>query len=222
MSKNYIITIDGPAASGKGAISKILSKELNFYYLETGIYYRILARKIKNNKIQKSDYKKYILSLKTNNFDFSIKNREDLYKPEISMLSSFLAKEKIVREFILERQRYLINNSSKKYKGILLEGRDCGTVIAPQADIKIYITSDLNVRAKRRYDQYKAENKEISFDDVYLDLSERDNRDKNRSISPLKKAEDAVEINNTTDNLKETINIVKNIIFSKIPYLKIN
>ncbi|MAI02617.1 MAG: hypothetical protein CMP40_02160 [Rickettsiales bacterium] len=220
MSKNYIITIDGPAASGKGAISKILSKELNFYYLETGIYYRILARKIKNNKIQKSDYKKYILSLKTNNFDFSIKNREDLYKPEISKLSSFLAKEKIVREFILERQRYLINNSSKKYKGILLEGRDCGTVIAPQADIKIYITSDLNVRAKRRYDQYKAENKEISFDDVYLDLSERDNRDKNRSISPLKKAEDAVEINNTTDNLKETINIVKNIIFSKIPTLK--
>ena len=112
MSTSDIITIDGPAASGKGAISKILSKELNFYYLETGIYYRILARKIKNNKIQKSDYKKYILSLKTNNFDFSIKNREDLYKPEISMLSSFLAKEKIVREFILERQRYLINNSS--------------------------------------------------------------------------------------------------------------
>ena len=220
MSKNYIITIDGPAASGKGAISKILSKELNFYYLETGIYYRILARNIKNNKIQKSDYKRYILSLKTNNFDFSIKNREDLYKPEISKLSSFLAKEKIVREFILERQRYLINNSSKKYKGILLEGRDCGTVIAPQADIKIYITSDLNVRAKRRYDQYKSENKEISFDDVYLDLSERDNRDKNRSISPLRKAEDAVEINNTTDNLKETINIVKKIIFSRIPTLK--
>lgn len=220
MSKNYIITIDGPAASGKGAISKILSKELNFYYLETGIYYRILARKIKNNKIKKSDYKRYILSLKTNNFDFSIKDREDLYKPEISKLSSFLAKEKIVREFILERQRYLINNSLKKYKGILLEGRDCGTVIAPQADIKIYITSDLNVRAKRRYDQYKAENKEISFEDVYLDLSERDNRDKNRSISPLKKAEDAVEINNTTDNLKETINIVKKIIFSKIPTLK--
>ncbi len=220
MSKNYIITIDGPAASGKGAISKILSKELNFYYLETGIYYRILASKIKNNKIQKSDYKRYILSLKKNNFDFSIKDREDLYKPEISKLSSFLAKEKIVREFILERQRYLINNSSKKYKGILLEGRDCGTVIAPQADIKIYITSDLNVRAKRRYDQYKAENKEISFEDVYLDLSERDNRDKNRSISPLKKAEDAVEINNTTDNLKETINIVKKIIFSKIPTLK--
>ena len=100
-----------------------------------------------------------------------------------------------------------------------MEGRDCGTVIAPNADIKIFLTASLKIRTKRRYEQSKDKN--LKKEDIYRDLKERDMRDLKRKISPLKKADDAILIDNSDFNLKQTINIVKKLIFSRIPYLKI-
>lgn len=103
----------------------------------------------------------------------------------------------------------------------MLEGRDCGTVIAPNADVKIFLTANINVRANRRFNQV-TQKSDSDYENILRDLVERDKRDEGRKISPLKKAEDAILLDNTHNSLEETINIVKNIIFSKLPYLKIN
>ena len=103
----------------------------------------------------------------------------------------------------------------------MLEGRDCGTIIAPNADVKIFLSANINVRANRRFKQVSKKN-DSNYESILMDLVERDKRDEGRKISPLKKAEDAILVDNTHNSLEETINIVKNIIFSKLPYLKIN
>ena len=104
---------------------------------------------------------------------------------------------------------------------IILDGRDCGTVIAPEADLKIYMTASLELRAKRRHTQMQYTGKSLRYEDVYNELKLRDKRDMERDLSPLMKADEAVEVDSTNLSLEETINIVKKIIFSKLPYLKI-
>jgi cytidylate kinase len=212
--KGLVITIDGPAASGKGSLSKKISKDLNFFYLETGAYYRALACVF----VKKKDVD--INNLDSKDVEYFFKNKSYLYSEEISNLASKLAKLKHVRQFILDMQRNIIITLNKKFNGILLEGRDCGTVIAPEANLKIFLTADISVRAKRRYEQFVEDKRNISYEQVLKDLNDRDRRDKNRKHSPLKKAEDAVTIDNTKYNFEETINIVKKLIFSRIPTLK--
>ena len=216
--EKYIITIDGPAASGKGSISKIISSDLNLYYMETGIYYRIFAKNIIDLGFKEEQVLKIEEHLNKKHFDFDISDKENIYNEEISKLASILAKKEVVRSFISNRQQKKLENYSSKYRGVLLEGRDCGTVIAPNANLKIFLTANVNTRATRRVKQGNNNN----YENILMDLLERDKRDENRKISPLKKAEDAILVDNTNNSLEETIIIVKNIIFSKLPYLKIN
>ena len=218
--KKYIITLDGPAAAGKGTISKILSKDLNLYYLETGLYYRILARNYYYEDIDEKKIKSYVINLKKDKFQFNLKDKKNIFNDKISNIASILAKNKIVRNFILNEQRTCLNSYSKKYSGILLEGRDCGTVIVPSADVKIFVTADVEVRARRRFQQYLEDKKKISYEKILIDLKKRDYRDKKRNISPLIKAKEAFLIDSTRKSMDEMINIVKKIIFSKIPSLK--
>ena len=117
-------------------------------------------------------------------------------------------------------QQDMIITLGKKFNGIILEGRDCGSVVAPEADLKFYLTASLKVRAERRFNQFVKDNKDISYKQVLSDLRERDVQDKNRKHSPLQKPKGAVVIDNSDHNFEETINIVKNIIFSRIPTLK--
>ncbi len=220
MSK-FVITIDGPAASGKGSLSKKISKELNFYYLETGIYYRGLANLFYKNKSNSSDINSFISTLNIKVFqEYIKKNKENFYSAKVTKLSSKLAKNVNVRAFIVKIQQEIIISLDKKYYGIILEGRDCGTVIAPYADLKFYLISNLEIRAKRRFKQFVMDKKDISYEQVLSDLKERDIQDKNREHSPLQKPKDAVVIDNSDNNFEATINIVKNIIFSRIPSLK--
>ena len=114
----------------------------------------------------------------------------------------------------------MIITLEKKFNGIILEGRDCGSVVAPKADLKFYLTANLKVRAERRFNQFVKEKKDITYEQVLGDLRERDVQDKNREHSPLQKPKGAVVVDNSDYNFEETINIVKNIIFSKIPTLK--
>ena len=143
-----------------------------------------------------------------------------LYSTKVTKLASNLAKNKEIRTFIVKIQQDMILTLEKKFNGIILEGRDCGSIVAPKADLKFYLTASLKVRAERRFNQYLKDKKDISYEQVLSDLRERDVQDKNRKHSPLQKPKGAVVIDNSDYNFKETINIVKNIIFSRIPNLK--
>jgi len=219
INQKYIITIDGPAASGKGSLAKIVSSDLNLYYMETGIYYRIFAKTILDEGFKEEQILKIDKYLNKDHFKFNIRNKENIYNDEVSKLASILAKKEIVRNIITNRQQMILENYPSKFEGILLEGRDCGTVIAPNANVKIFLTADINVRANRRFKQVNYKNN-VTYENILIDLVERDKRDESRKISPLKKAEDAILLDNTRNSLEETINIVKNIIFSKLPNLK--
>ena len=222
MTRKYILTVDGPAAAGKGSISKAISTDLNLYYLETGLLYRMFAYKMLGKEFDKVQINEVGEELKENIFKFDLQSKSYLYNSEISELASKLAKELLVRKCIEGMQKNFLFSLPDTNRGIILEGRDCGTVIAPNADLKIFLTADVNERASRRFKQLSKKEKNLSYEKIYNDLLNRDARDKNRTLSPLRKAEDAYLVDNTKYTFEETINIVKNIIFSKIPTLKIN
>ena len=216
-----VITIDGPAASGKGSLSKKISEELNLYYMETGIYYRGFANLFFQNEVNNTDLPSFISNLNITDFkEYISQNNKKLYSSKVTKLASDLAKILEIRLFIVKIQQNIIVTLEEKFNGIILEGRDCGSVVAPEADLKFYLTASLEVRAERRFNQYKKEKKKISYAKVLSDLRERDIQDKNRENSPLQKPKGAVVIDNSNYNFEETINIVKNIIFSRIPNLK--
>ena len=216
-----VITIDGPAASGKGSLCKKIAKEFNFYYLETGIYYRGFASLFYQNQINILDLISFISNLNIAEFkEFITQNNKKLYSTKVTKLASKLAKNIEIRRFIVKIQQDMIVTLEKKFNGIILEGRDCGSVVAPEADLKFYLTASLKIRAERRLKQFVKEKKVISYEQVLSDLRERDVQDQNREHSPLQKPKGAVVIDNSNYNFEETINIVKNIIFSKIPTLK--
>ena len=216
-----VITIDGPAASGKGSLSKKISEEFNFFYMETGIYYRGFASLFCKNQVNTLDLPYFISNLNVTDFkEYIINNNKILYSTKVTKLASNLAKNKEIRAFIVKIQQDMIITLEKKFNGIILDGRDCGSVVAPKADLKFYLTASLKVRAERRFNQFVKDKKDISYEQVLSDLRERDVQDKNRKHSPLQKPKGAVVIDNSDYNFKETINIVKNIIFSRIPTLK--
>ena len=216
-----VITIDGPAASGKGSLSKKISEELNLYYMETGIYYRGFASLFFQNEVNNTDLPSFISNLNITDFkEYISQNKKKLYSSKVTKLASDLAKILEIRLFIVKIQQNIIVTLEDKFNGIILEGRDCGSVVAPEADLKFYLTASLEVRAERRFSQYEKEKKKISYAKVLSDLRERDIQDKNRENSPLQKPKGAVVIDNSNYKFEETINIVKNIIFSRIPNLK--
>ena len=216
-----VITIDGPAASGKGSLSKKISEEFNFFYMETGIYYRGFASLFYKNQVNTLDLPYFISNLNVTDFkEYIVNNNKILYSTKVTKLASNLAKNKEIRAFMVKIQQDMIITLEKKFNGIILEGRDCGSVVAPKADLKFYLTASLKVRAERRFNQFVKDKKDISYEQVLSDLRERDLQDKNRKHSPLQKPKGAVVIDNSDYNFKETINIVKNIIFSRIPTLK--
>ena len=218
-NKKPIITIDGPAASGKGAVSKNIAQELSLFHLETGLFYRSLALEYiaKNNK--NIDLDIFLNSLQNKNFFMKNIVKIEIYGDLVTKTASLLAKKKKVRDFIVRMQKIFIKKYLEKYKGLILDGRDCGTVIAPQADVKVFLTAKLDVRAKRRFKQINEKNLQILYKDIMEDIAKRDERDTKRNHSPLIKAEDSIVVDSSQKNLLETINIVKKIIFSKLPYL---
>ena len=180
----------------------------------------MLAYFIKN-QVNILDLPYFISNLNVTDFkEYIIHNNKILYSTKVTKLASNLAKNKEIRAFIVKIQQDMIITLEKKFNGIILEGRDCGSVVAPKADLKFYLTASLKVRAERRFNQFVKDKKDISYEQVLSDLRERDVQDKNRKHSPLQKPKGAVVIDNSDYNFEETINIVKNIIFSRIPTLK--
>lgn len=200
---NHKIAIDGTAGSGKSTLGKALAQKIDYFFLDTGLLYRAISRQALNNKINSHDelaINHYAENLKLTvqalypkfMFELNQKNVTDLYAIEIDKVVPIVASYESVRLKVREIQRKIANEGD-----IILVGRDIGSVVLPNADFKFYIEVSLDERAKRRF---SAQNKvHRSLEEIKDDLIKRDNQDKNRHISPLKVASDAIVI--CTDGL---------------------
>ena len=201
-TKPFVVTIDGPAGSGKGTISKLVSKTLGFSYLDSGAIYRIIAlnAKAKNlNTNQITQILELIDGLEINFADEKVflgsKDITDLIRSElIGKFASQIAKNELIREKILGLQK-----SFFKPPGLVADGRDMGTVVFPEAKVKIFLTASIEERANRRYKQLILKENNVNLSDLIERIKLRDESDTNRKISPLKTAKDAYLIK--TDNL---------------------
>ncbi len=209
--KSIQIAIDGPAGSGKSTISKIIAKRLDIMYLDTGAMYRGITYKALENNISPDDKEKLAMLLNETTISFKgadlildEKNRsEEIRHPEISDNVSSYAAVKEIREDLVRRQQYLSDNHS-----IIMDGRDIGTVVLPNATYKIYLTASVIERAERRYKELIDKGHEVDFEEIKDEIIKRDYNDMNRSVSPLTKANDAIEVDTsgqTIDQVVETI-----------------
>ncbi len=193
--RNKLITIDGPAGSGKARISKYLSKKLKFYHLDSGILYRRLAFLLLHNKInlyKEIEVKKFICKIK----NLSPRNDNQLRKEIISKTSSIIAKYKNVRNFINKCQKSIIKKKLI-YRGCIIDGRDIGSVVFKNADIKLYIEANQKIRAERRYKQLIDIGEKSIYAKILKDIQLRDRKDKTRKNSPLKMPIGAYIIDNS-------------------------
>ena len=200
---NNIIAIDGPAASGKGTVSKAISKKLQFNYLDTGKLYRAIGAKYLEG------YEPISAAQNLDNNDLKI---YDLQKPEIAQAASEIALIPEVRAALLEFQR----NFSKKLPGAVLDGRDIGTVVCPDAKVKIFLTASLESRANRRYLELVKQDPKISLETILEQIRQRDERDQKRISSPLVAATDAKVIDTSELSIKEAVEKVFAYVKTKI------
>ncbi|WP_047380552.1 (d)CMP kinase [Cetobacterium sp. ZWU0022] len=217
--KNYIIALDGPAGSGKSTIAKVIAKNFGLTYLDTGAMYRMVALYILENNIDfhnpsavesildniKVDIieEKFIL----NNEDVSLKIRT----PEVTKIVSPVSAIKAVRTKLVDLQREISNG-----KKVILDGRDIGTVVFPNADLKVFLIASAEERAKRRVKDYASKGIIEDFETVLKDILERDHTDSTRKESPLKKADDAIEVDTSFMNIEESVAAIANLIQIKI------
>jgi len=208
-----IIAIDGPSGAGKSTAAKLVAGRLGYLYLDTGAMYRALTLKVLENRIDANDVNRiaYLASESEigliNNSDGSLIVTLDgvdvslaIRKPNITKLVSDVAKIKAVRQVMLKLQREL-----GKKGNVVLDGRDIGTVVFPEAEKKFYIDADLKERVKRRHKELKGLGQDVTLGAVELDLSNRDKIDTSREFAPLKKAEDAVYIDTTFLTIEEVV-----------------
>jgi cytidylate kinase len=206
-----LITIDGPAGSGKGTIAKQLSQELKLNYLDSGAIYRILGFHLKENNIPIENdalVKESILKAKIQFREDAIylNNRDvtDAIRTEsIAKMASLIAAKKTVRESILDLQRSFLQKP-----GLVAEGRDMGTVVFPEAKHKFFLTATVEERASRRYKQLISKGFDVSMADLVVEIQERDFRDTNRTISPLVPADNAVIIDTTELSPNQVIEFI--------------
>ena len=213
---NKIITIDGFASTGKSTISKKLANHLGYLHIDTGQMYRAITIKAINEKaiiderINENLIKKIIgnsiFSISKKNNSIILNNNEygdELRSISVSDKVSKISSLKLVREFMVIEQRKLAKN-----KNVVVEGRDIGTIVFPFAAKKFFMNADPTVRARRRFDQLKKIDSEISFDQVLKNVLKRDFVDSNREIAPLKKPEDSIEIDTSSLNINEVLNLM--------------
>ena len=203
-TKNYQIAIDGPAGSGKSTIAKLLAKKLGFLYIDSGAMYRAVTLYLIENNLLNSKEEIISAHLRKIKIDFKkikndqlvILNRKDVSKKIRSSLVnqnvSEVSSKKTVRKEMTERQRKIAQNSP-----VVMDGRDIGTTVLPNADLKIYLTASPYIRAVRRKKDFARLSEKISIKELIKQIQKRDNLDSSRVISPLSKASDAIVIDST-------------------------
>ena len=226
MGKKINIAIDGYSSSGKSTLARAIAKEFKMKYIDTGAMYRSITYLLLKNSIDSSNFeeseKKIEEIINDCNIEYNYNNKknisetilngarcdEHIRKNYVSEFVSIVSKSKKIRDFMINKQKKIASN-----KNVVMDGRDIGTVVITDAEIKFFIEADLQVRAKRRFEQ--AQDKSLTFDEVIENLKFRDNQDMLRENSPLKKAKDSIVLNNTNINFEELKNQAFNIIRKK-------
>jgi len=203
--RKMIVAIDGPSGAGKSTLAKRLAKDLGFTYLDTGAMYRALAWKVLRDQIDIGNEQELQELLADTNINLSeregrvsvsldgIEVTELIRAPEVSQMASKVSTLKPVRWRMLELQRAV-----EAQGGVVAEGRDIGTVVFPGAEVKIYLDASASERARRRFEELRKNGKPITFEETLKELEERDKRDSERDLAPLRKAEDAVVIDSSS------------------------
>lgn len=211
----YKIAIDGPAGSGKSTVSKIIANQQNLTFVSTGYFFRAYALILKNNDKINSSENEQLEIINNHAIDISddklfingVDSTNEIKNSEISELASILATKKHIREMAKEAQKQIAVK-----KDVIMDGRDIGTVIMPDANLKIYLVASIKERAKRRTKELKELNENTSYIKVWLDIFKRDWNDKHRKIAPLKKASNAIVVKTNNKSINDVVDEITNYI----------
>ncbi|MBQ6852515.1 MAG: (d)CMP kinase [Oscillospiraceae bacterium] len=225
MTKTYAIAIDGPAGAGKSTIAKALAAELGFRYVDTGAIYRTVAYFLDLLGVSPKDVdgvERYIDELTIgieydengkqhmlmNGMDVS----DEIRTQDISQKASLVSAHPVVREVLLDMQRDVARKNN-----VIMDGRDIGTVVLPKADVKIFLTASVEVRAKRRYDELIARGQKAQLAQIQKEIEQRDYQDTHRPIAPLKMAKDSIKLDTSELDVSGVLAEMKRIIGEKLP-----
>ena len=215
----FSIAIDGPAGAGKSSIAKIVSKKFGIFYLDTGALYRALAYYLIEKEVDLEDKLEIERAVKCCRLKLLFKEKEQqifvnekrvdglIRNNKISTMASLISQNAMIRNYLLEIQRDFAKENS-----VIMDGRDIGTVVLPDADLKIFLTASLEVRAKRRFEELLNGEFSVSFEDVLNEIEKRDLNDRERKIAPLKIAEDAVIIDTSELSLEESVDRIVSLV----------
>ena len=225
MAKNYSIAIDGPAGAGKSTIARRLAKDLGYHYVDTGAIYRTVAYFMDLLGVSPKDVdgvERYIDEL-TTEIEYAKKGEQrmivngmavtdDIRSQDISQKASLVSAHAVVRDVLLDMQR----DVAKKHN-VIMDGRDIGTVVLPRANVKIFLTASVEIRAKRRYDELVAKGTKTDLNKIIEEIRQRDQQDITRPIAPLKQAKDAVLVDTSDMDINAVIATLRKTIKEKIP-----
>ena len=221
-----IITIDGPAASGKGTLSAYLSQKYQLAYFDTGMVYRAVGLQMVLTGQDLSNEKQACKIAEQLTFQqmMELSRHPDFRSAIGGHAASVVSAHPSVRQALLAMQKNFALNPTfadgTPAKGVVYDGRDTGTVICPQADLKLFITASAEVRAKRRYDEFIAKGMDTSYENVLEDVIARDERDRNRSTAPMKPAEDAIIVDTSYLSIQDVIDEVVPLVEAKLNTIK--
>ncbi len=224
MGKTVSIAIDGPAGAGKSTIARKIAKELGYYYVDTGAIYRTVAYFMDLLGVSPKDVdgvERYIDELTIgieydedglqhmimNGMDVS----GDIRTQDISQKASLISAHGVVRGVLLDMQREV----AEQHKGVM-DGRDIGTVVLPDADVKIFLTASAEVRAKRRTDELLAKGQSANFEQILKEIQQRDYQDTHREIAPLKMARDSIKVDTSDLTIEQVVDTIRNIVLEKV------
>lgn len=214
--KGLVVAIDGPSGAGKSTITKLLSERIGYIHIDTGAMFRTVALAVKRAGISIDDEEALAGVCRSIDISFArdaahcrvICNGEDISEairtPEISMLTSRISEKKTVRETLLSQQREMGRDG-----GVILEGRDIGTVVFPDAEVKFFLTASAEERGKRRYLELREKGETVTLEQTVADVRRRDDQDSCREHAPLRRAKDAIEIDTTGLSIDEALQIME-------------
>lgn len=221
--KTIAIAIDGPAGAGKSTIARVLAKKLSYLYVDTGALYRALAYILAARGADCRDVKAVERNLRTIRIELRYENGEQrvyadaqdvtnlIRTPWVSQAASAVSALPAVRAFLLKLQQDIALESN-----VIMDGRDIGTVVLPNAAVKIFLTASAEARARRRYDELIEKGTKVTFEEVLADMEKRDYDDSHRAIAPLKPADDAVLVDTTNDTLDQAVERLAAIVREKL------
>lgn len=218
------IAIDGPAGAGKSTIARLAAKELGYIYVDTGALYRTIGLAASRRNLTAEDKEQIIAMLPEIKVELAFNDRQEqivlldgedvsglIRTPEISMMASAVSAIPEVRAYLLDLQRDMAHTNN-----VIMDGRDIGTVVLPDAQIKIFLSASPECRARRRYDELIEKGMDVKYEDILSDVIARDYADSHRDIAPLKPADDAISVDTSGEDLETSVNKLLGIMREKL------